>query len=117
MSGNNPGYQGVPEVGADQKEHSRRIARAVNGLLQGKMNAVTTVTLTANAATTTLTDARITANSFIGFMPTTANAAAALSGLYVSAQVSANGLAAGYATLNHANNAQTDKTFKVLIIG
>lgn len=117
MSGVNPGLPGVPEVGVNDVEHRRRLARAINSLLQGKLNSVTTVTLTAGAATTTLTDARITTNSFIGFMPTTANAAAALANLYVSNRMTSNGNVAGNATLTHANNAQTDRTFIVLIIG
>ena len=111
MSITNLGYISVPEIGADDKEHKRKLARAVNSALQGKLNALTNVTLAANTTTTTLQDARITNNSFIGFMPTTANAASALSNLYVANMV------AGTATLTHANNAQTDRTFIILIIG
>lgn len=117
MSGNNPGFPGAPTGGADDVEHRRRLAQVINNHNQGKMNAVTTITLAANVASTTLQDARITQNSFIGFMPTTANAATALSGLYVSSRVAANGTTPGSATLNHANNAQVDRTFAVLIIG
>lgn len=117
MSGN-PGYLGLPEVAVDQKEHTRRIARAVNNMMQGKINAIGTVTLTAGSATTIYSDPRISSNSYLGFMPTTANAAAALAGLYVSATQSATSTeSAGTATLNHANNAQVDRSFKVLIIG
>lgn len=89
----------------------RRIAEAVNSILRGKTNNVTTVTLTANAATTTLTDSRIGGGSFIGFSPTTSNAAAGMTALYVSAK------AKGSATLTHANNAQTDRTYDVVIVG
>jgi hypothetical protein len=45
------------------------------------------------------------------FMPTTAHAAAALSGLYVSAR------AVGSATLTHASTADVDKAFGTIIIG
>lgn len=90
---------------------SREITERVNRLIQGKMNAVTTVTLTAGATTTTLTDARIGAQTYIGFSPTTANAAAALTNLYVSAK------ATGSATLTHSNTGTTDRTFDVLLIG
>lgn len=71
------------------------------------------VTLTANAASTTITDARIRFDSFIGFQPTTANAAAELGAgtLYVDDSGRVN----GSVTITHANNAQTDRTFKVLI--
>ena len=104
-------YLGVPSALDDQPQWLRLIASAVNNMLQGKLLCTGTKTLTANAATTTLTDSRIGANSFISFMPTTANAAAALGGLYVSAR------ADGSATLTHANNAQADKTFTYLVIG
>ena len=104
---------GVEPYNADHDQWLRRIASVVNGLLQGKSLNVGTVTLTDNAGTTTLTDARIGANTFIGFMPTTANASAEIGAgtLYVSAR------ADGSATLTHANNSQTDRSFVYLIVG
>jgi hypothetical protein len=105
------GYQGVPENLSNEVEHRRQLARLSNNLLQGKLNTVIQVTLTANSATTTVTDARIGAYTGLFFSPLTADAASALSGLYVSSQVN------GSATLTHANNAQTDRTFNVLLIG
>lgn len=88
----------------------RRIVDVVRGLLAGKMNVVTSVTLTANAATTTLTDSRLGGASFVGFTPTTANAKAEGTP-YVTAK------AKGSCTLNHANNAQVDRTYDVVIFG
>jgi hypothetical protein len=105
------GYQAVPLMLPNEKEHRRQIAQSLNQQLTGKLNAVLQVTLTPSSTTTTVTDARIGANTFIGFSPLTANAAAAISGLYVSAQVN------GSATLTHANNAQSDRTFNALLIG
>lgn len=105
------GRLGVPTYLDDQAQWLRLIANAVNGMLQGKTLNIGTATLTANSATTTLTDSRIGPKSFIGFMPTTSNAAAALSGLYVT------GRGDGVATLNHANNAQSDRTFTYTVIG
>ena len=70
-----------------------------------------TVTLTVSATTTTLSDRRIGASSIILFMPTTSNAAGALSGLYVT------GRQEGQATLNHASDANADKTFGYCIFG
>jgi hypothetical protein len=99
------------------KSISGALHTAVNSLLQGKINAVSTVTLTANVATTTMTDARISSRSFISFQPTTANAAAALATLYTSGQTGGTGTVTGSVVINHANNAQTDRTFNVLIIG
>ena len=101
----------VPTHLSDQAEWLRLIASAVNGMLQGKTLNIGSVTLTANSATTTLADSRIGPKSFIGFMPTTSNAAAALSGLYVT------GRGDSTCTLNHANNAQSDKTFSYVVIG
>lgn len=88
----------------------RRIIETVQMLLRGKMNAVTSVTLAANSATTTLTDSRLGGTSFVGLAPTTANAKAEGTP-WVSAK------AKGSCTLNHANNAQVDRAYDVLIIG
>lgn len=117
MSGTNPGYIGVPEIGTDDVEHRRKLAKTLNSVLQGKINALCTITLTANSTTTILQDARITNNSFIGFMPLTANASSALGSLYVSNRMAGNATTLGNAIITHANNAQTDRTFNVLIIG
>lgn len=83
----------------------------LNQGLNGKINGGGEVTLTANSATTTLTDALLGTQSRIHLTPMTSNGAAALAGLYVSAR------AKGTATLTHANNAQTDRTFMYSIFG
>jgi len=44
-------------------------------------------------------------------MPTTANAAAAITSLFVT------GRGKQTATINHANNSQTDKTFDYVVLG
>jgi hypothetical protein len=105
------GYPLAPETWTNEPEHRRKLAQAANLALGGKLNSVLQATLAANSATTTITDKRIGANTYIGFSPLTADAAAALSGLYVSSQAN------GTATLTHANNAQTDRTFNLLLIG
>jgi hypothetical protein len=102
---------GVPTSLDDVPQWLRLIAVAINNLLQGKSLNTGNVTLTANSATTTLTDDRIGPNTVITFMPTTANAATATGNLYVSARTS------GSATLTHANNAQTDRSFAYEITG
>lgn len=109
------GYQPVQEIYPDEKEHRRKLAQAVNQALSGKLNAVNEVTLTAGAASTTFTDDRLSVNSFIGLMPRTANAAAELGNgtLYIADA----GRLSGSAVITHANNAQTDRTYTVLIIG
>lgn len=107
----NKGYNGVPVDLPNEREHRRQIAQLANNLLQGKLNTVIQVTLAPSATTTTVTDKRIGANTGLFFSPLTADAAAAVSSLYVSAQVN------GSATLTHANTATTDRTFNVLLIG
>lgn len=103
------GYRGLPDVGGNPRE----VAEIVNLILQGKINATGTVTLTAGAATTVLLDARLSGSSWIYPMPLTANAAAEIGAgtLYFTAQ------GKGTVTINHANNGQTDREFRVLIIG
>lgn len=104
-------YPVPPSMLSDEKEHRRQIAQTLGSTIGGKLNAVTQITLAANTTTTTVTDKRIGANTFFGFQPMTADAAAALAGLYVSSQ------AKGTATLTHANTATTDRTFSLLLIG
>lgn len=89
----------------------RRLVEVVNRLLTGKINAVLDVTLTANSDTTDLIDARLSYYSALLFSPTSANAAVSLPTVWVSAQ------AEGTATLTHLKNAQTDRTYRVVIIG
>lgn len=100
-----------PAWHVDLAEWVRQIRDAVAGLMDGKHNASGSVTLTANAATTTLSDRRIHAESVITFMPTTANAAAEMDSLWVSARGD------GSCTLNHANNAQSDRTLDYMLGG
>lgn len=68
------------------------------------------VTLTANAASTTLTDGNIGPTRKVLLMPTTANAAAALATTYIGT------IGERTATITHANNAQVDKTFDYAVI-
>lgn len=90
-------------------------AEIVRLMLTGKLNATGSITLTANSATTTLTDARLGIDSFIDFDPMTAHAAAdrAAGEPYVLTANRTNGVF----TLTHSNTADTDRTFKYLIIG
>lgn len=105
--------QVVPVEHADGKEHRRRIATTVNQILGGKINATGTVTLTANAATSTLTNSHIGYDSLIVLSPTTANASAEIGNgtIYIGTYTT------GSCTITHANNAQTDRTFKYAVLG
>lgn len=95
--------------------HGQQVATAVGLAMQGKLNATGTLTLTANAATTALNDARLTVGSVVLFDPTTANAAAELAAgtMYV---LTANRNNRTW-TVTHANAASTDRTFAYVIIG
>jgi len=110
------GYRGVSRsIPGDSVESIKtwvlEAAAAVNRHNIGKFNVTLDVTLTANAGTTTVTDARISADCALVLSPKTTNAAAAIGTTYVSSQTS------GSAVLTHANNAQTDKTFRLAILG
>ena len=104
-------YKTVPLSVPDQAAHLRMISIALNNTIGGKINSTGSLTLTASATTTTLTDERIGSGSIILFMPTTANASTAFANLYVSARVD------GSATLTHASSANTDQTFGYVVFG
>lgn len=87
--------------------------RAINLMLRGKINAVATVTLTPSATSTVLTDDRIGLKSAVVLEAQTASAATArltAPGIYVVPTD-------GSATIHHPNNAATDQTFSVAILG
>jgi hypothetical protein len=97
----------LPPQGGD----ARAVATVINLAMRGKVNATTTLTLTPNATTTSLTDDRIGPDSFIGLAPLSNSGAAALSTTFVSERHK------GGATLTHANSAASDRNFCVLIMG
>lgn len=84
----------------------------VNNAISGRMNVTGTVTLTANAATTTLADTLIIPGSHILMTPTTANAKAEGIPYVPPATVTA-----GQATLQHTNSAVADRTYTYSVIG
>lgn len=100
----------LPPIG---EKDITQIVRAIRDLFMGRSNAMGTVTLTANAATTTVIAPNIGDQSVIHLTPRTANAAAALATTYITA---AN-TTPGQFIINHANNAQVDKTFGYSIQG
>jgi hypothetical protein len=94
-------------------EWQRQVSNWILEANQGNLNNTAIITLTANAASTVVTERRVGANSYIGFMPTTANAASEISAgtLYVSSRGKQT------FTITHANNAQADRTFTYCILG
>jgi hypothetical protein len=112
------GYRGLDnappaELGA-VAAFQHRIREVVNNLLQGKANVTRDVTLAAGAASTTVDDPRIGgASAILLACPLTANAAAELGAgtIYLAA------IGKQTAILAHASNAQTDRTFRLVIMG
>lgn len=106
-----PGYTTIPETAPREDLHRAMLARALNGALLGRINCITSVTLAPGATATTLADPRLGAFSVVLLMPETANAAVALSEIYVSGRQN------GQCVINHAANAATDRSFAVAILG
>lgn len=114
MPTTNPNAQPVAEFLVDDKEHRRQIARRVTSITQGKLNVTLDVTLAAGAASTTITDPRISYfSAIIPAMAMTAHAAAELA----SGNVYVDTLLKGSCVVHHTNNAQTDRTIRFLLIG
>lgn len=95
---------------SNEASHRRAIATALNRVID-KLSVIGTVTLTASAASTAISDQRISADALLFLTPTTANAAAETGNgtLYYSA-------ADGAVTITHANNAQVDRTFAYFVL-
>ena len=93
----------------------RNIVAAIRALIRGGSNATGVVTLTPNSATTIVPAVNCPPGGHVFLFPATAHAAAevAAGGLYVA---SAN-VVAGQFTINHANNAQADRTFYYVTLG
>ena len=98
MSGN------VPAPG---ETNLRRIVQGIRDLFEGRRNTTGTVTLTANAATTTVTNINFGAESVPHLTPITAAAATEFGAgtWHISART------AGSFTITHVNSAVTTRTF------
>lgn len=102
-------------VPAINETDQKKINLSIQQLAAGRSNAVGTVTLTANAATTTVTDMNCAAGCYIGLMPITAHASAEIGAgtIYIDAASILN----KSFVITHANNAQTDRSFGYAIQG
>jgi hypothetical protein len=120
---NQKSYRYVPRyVGSNFDLWAWQVTQSVNGLLDGFSNNTGEVTLTENSATSTVTlpHGVLSDNSVILFMPTTSNAAVELASgaMYVSARSVTNRFDSNSTfTITHTNNAQTDRTFKYVLVG
>ena len=84
---------GIPDFFGDSKEHLRKTANAVNGVLLGRVNNVIKMTLETGEAATVFASDRITSQTVVVFSPMS-QAAAQLAGVYA-------GVEAGKLTLFH----------------
>lgn len=98
----------VPTTFANESQHRLVIAETVNRMMTGRANNTGTVTLTAGATSTAVIDPAFESSMVPVLIPTTANAAAALANVYLSARDN------GTFTLTHANTGTTDRTFAYL---
>lgn len=115
-----PTFQSVPDdPGSDApsglRAAWRNLAMVVRSIRQGKLDCTGSITLTANAATSTLTDPRLAQQSKLLLFPNTANASAEIGAgtIYITAANKNK----GSWVITHANNAQADRTFDYVIVG
>lgn len=113
-------FQNLPQPGvfsslADVARYTRQLWDSLYKVRRGKLECVVEFTLTANVATTVLTDERLSPQTVVLLDPKTANAAAELAAGTVYC-LTAN-RDAGTWTFTHANNAQTDRLFQACLIG
>lgn len=110
-----PHVPAPPTSLTDLKSHaiwSRKLFDAIKAWRVGKFDCTKSVTLTIGAASTTVSDYRFSPQSFVWGMPTTANA---------SAEIGAGTIyftpTDGSCLIMHANNANADRTFTLVILG
>lgn len=103
----------VPGTLTDDAQWKRGASLWMQEANKGHIQNTGTLTLRTGTAATVVSDLRIGSNSWVGFMPRTANAAAELGAgtLYVSSQ------SKQAFTIAHANNAQADRTYLYAILG
>ena len=94
-------------------ESATGLINIIKLILQGRLNVLKSVTLTANAASTTVSDNRIGPDTVAILVPITTNAAAA----FATTNQTHPNTTVGALVLNHANDAQTDKTFIAVFMG
>lgn len=101
----------VPGLLADLKA----ALRAIQQLAAGRSNAVGTVTLTASAASTTVTDQNCAAGTTPILIPTTAHASAELGNGTIFIPVAT--IVNGSFVIQHANSTQTDRVYRYALYG
>lgn len=97
-----------PTAKPDGKD-TRELARILNLAMQGKLNVTQDISLATSTTRTTVTDARISADSWLRLSPSNATAAASEGSIYYAPTT-------GSATIFHDSTTAT-RTGRLLIIG
>jgi len=105
-------YFTVPRELNDWTHAQRLNAVAINGLLQGRSNNVLDVTLNTASATTTVSDARVSAFSVPVCLPADSTAA-----LYTMPWRNYATAVGGSLILNHTTSISTTAVIKIILIG
>lgn len=101
----------VPIFQPEETRHRRKLADWAVEVNQGHIRNVGNVTLAASTISTTVLDARVSINSFVGLAPRTANALSAAPTCWVST------IDIGTFTITHSSSAAVDKTFRYCLLG
>ena len=105
----------VPTRFTDLNHMGRVLGNAINQLMNGKNNALGSVTLTASTTTTVVADPRVGTNSVITFIGTTSNGGIALADATNPLFISSRG--DGTFTITHHSDAAVDQTLEYSITG
>jgi len=91
-------------------EYINKLKNSINFAMNGKTNNTGEVTITPSTSSTTVLNNLCNVNSVVILSPVTSHAAVHDSGRYVVAGDK-------QFTIHHSNSAQTDKTYRYVIIG
>lgn len=105
-------FPGVRAALTDLNLWARDVTEWSRRVMNGKLNNTALWTMDANQAATTFTDERLGVETQVVFEPVTANAAA-----IARPYILETGRVNGSVSVVHANDANTDKTFRVSFHG
>lgn len=100
-------------IPAQNETRIRQLVDGIRDLFNGRSNAVGELTLTPSATSTVVQAQNCGPTSRVFLTPRTANAAAALGTTYIPEATTIE----GQFTVQHSNNAQTDRTYGYAIQG
>jgi hypothetical protein len=107
----------VPLRWADIQEWISKCANAINSVIDGHIATNAVITLGNGSATTVVTDRKFGIDSVILFQPMTANASAEVGAGTMHIKTTDYNPRGNQFTINHANNSQTDRTFRYIVLG